>query len=108
MNNNNLFSFSPEPNLTRFTDTLKKKVASGRHSLRLGKKEKRSKLEALVEGSVEEKRDQRKEEEEVEQDYLLPAIPDVPLSGRIGPPAPSVLLRFASWAASVFWQQGLT
>lgn len=94
INKNNVFFSSSEPNLSRFGDSLMKKMASGRHSLRFSSKKKSLKLEALVpvfEGSAEEKTDEREEEEEeVEEEYVLPAIPDVPLSGKNRPHVPSV------------------
>lgn len=81
------FSSSSDPNLSRVGDSLMKKMASGRRSLRFSsKKEKNWKQDALVpvsEGSVEEKKE---EEKEVEEEYVLPALPDVPLSGKNRPP----------------------
>lgn len=52
--------------------------------------EKKEALVPMFEGSAEEKMEKREEEEEeVEEEYVLPAIPDVPLSGENPPHVPS-------------------
>lgn len=74
-----------------FGDSLMKRGASIRRSLKLGtKKDKTCKQEPLgpvSEGSVEEKEEKEEEEEvvweEVEEAYTLPEIPQTPLSGTV-------------------------
>lgn len=77
--------------MARFGESLMKKVASGRRSLKLVTKKdknKSCKQEPLVpvsEASAEEKKGEKEEEvvelEEIEEAYELPEIPHTPLSG---------------------------
>lgn len=77
-----------------------KKVASGRRSLRFSSKKDKNKgtkqeLVPVVEGPVEKKTKESEDEEEekvpeeVEEAYVLPDIPHIPLSGKV----PLALLR---------------
>lgn len=75
-----------------FGDSLVKKVASGRRSLRFSSKKDKNKvtkkeLVPLVEGPAETKMEESEEEEEVHEEvaeaYVLPDIPHIPLSGKI-------------------------
>ncbi|XP_056915309.1 exocyst complex component 3-like protein 4 isoform X1 [Takifugu flavidus] len=80
-----------DPNLGSIGDTLMKKVASGRRSLRFSSKKDKNKgtkqeLVPVVEGPVEKKTKESEDEEEekvpeeVEEAYVLPDIPHIPLS----------------------------
>ncbi|XP_068456290.1 exocyst complex component 3-like protein 4 [Clinocottus analis] len=81
---------SPNSNMSGFGDSLMKRGASIRRSLKFGnKKDKAGKQEALVsvsEGPVEERKEQieeeqvEEEEEEMEEAYTLPELPHAPLS----------------------------
>lgn len=85
-----LFS-SSDPNLSSIGDTLMKKVASGRRSLFNSKiKSPKQELVPVVEGPVEKRTKESEEEEEeekvpeeVEEAYVLPDLPHIPLSGKI-------------------------
>ncbi|XP_054861986.1 exocyst complex component 3-like protein 4 isoform X2 [Amphiprion ocellaris] len=83
---------SPNPNMSKFGDSIMKKGEQIRRSLRLTKKDndKSSKQEALLpvsEGSMEEEKEEKVEEEELMEEmeemdemYELPEIPNTPLS----------------------------
>lgn len=74
-----------------FGDSLVKKVASTRRSMRFNPKKDKNKgtkkeLVPVVEGPVETKMEEIEEEEvheEVAETYVLPDIPHTPLSGKI-------------------------
>lgn len=86
---------SSDPNIGGFGDSLMKKGASIRRSLRLGSKKDKDKdktckqepLGPVLEGSAEEKKEEKEEEdvvwEEIEEAYTLPEIPHTPLSGSV-------------------------
>ncbi|XP_068194938.1 exocyst complex component 3-like protein 4 [Antennarius striatus] len=80
---------SPKPNASRFGDSLRQKVVSGRRSLKLitkamkrssGEEGRSSIPEDLLEERVEEVEPEEEEEEEMEEAYTLPEIPHIPLS----------------------------
>uniref|UniRef100_G3NLF7 Exocyst complex component 3 n=1 Tax=Gasterosteus aculeatus aculeatus TaxID=481459 RepID=G3NLF7_GASAC len=79
---------SPDPNVVGFGDSLMRRGASIRRSLKLGsKKDKGLRPEALVSkgpgvDKMEEEEEQEEEEayEEMEESYTLPEIPHTPLS----------------------------
>ncbi|XP_034418715.1 exocyst complex component 3-like protein 4 isoform X2 [Cyclopterus lumpus] len=91
-------SASPNPNLARFGDSLLKRGASIRRSLKFSnKKDKACRQEApdsVSEGPAEERKEQKAEkeeeeeevevevetEEEMEEAYMLPVLPHTPLS----------------------------
>lgn len=88
------FFSSSDPNLSSIRDTLLKRVASGRRSLRSNAKKDKIKspkqeLVPVVEGPVEKRTKESEEEEEekvpeeVEEAYVLPDLPHIPLSGKI-------------------------
>lgn len=79
--------------MTRFGESLIKKVASSRRSLRSSAKKDKNKsskqklLFPVSEATAEEKKEEKEEEEveveleEIEEAYMLPEIPHTPLSG---------------------------